>query len=687
MPGCKTAEREIDEESIGNHIWQAGDSTSSHRNLDAVEVNHEFDDRLNSNPNNGTNRNHSPDYDSAEYIYTNIAETRETVTNEHNYHEPLAYKDYLCDVNIEYNSGSNRSGNCINCKGSFKLKYLPYLMPVASLNISQADQYFSAVSNNIREEHQNDGGSSSNCSSSIFIDFPSSSPQLDVTKTTSAFLGDSEHVPISPNRRRRVVLELISAKLSQSTHYVSSVLPPTSTQVVKLTPLRRPSSSSSTPPQSPIPSSNNRSRLSFPILTPNRQLSRNSSQIDLSNSAPQSPQLVPSLSANPAPPAVSSKRFVNYTLLIRTLPGLDVHPTVIERRFSDFSSLYRGLKLHEPYGNLVDHQVDFPKKVYIGNYSLVNIAERSIEFAKLLNLCISEVDLQCSIPFVSFLLDKELREAHRLTMFGDPEDVQALIETVYNILLKLYLRDIQIAGPDGFASEMSILYNNTGPKQSISPTCHPSSPINGLGKNGGGHQSPLSPSQSAVLTPQKAITKPTSIGMTPPWLSRMSSTAINQRILATFAILFLNYSKTANHSQLREVARVFSILLEDSMFVASFNDERFLKLLKTCLNFILIIDPLHSNIGHGILDNRRRIFLDRKLSEIGSSHNGESQVNSNVSNGDSMQDDTNHVNGRLDLLSISGDSLDTSRAEFNLAALIRNKDFCSFQDGKFTNKR
>lgn len=147
--------------------------------------------------------------------------------------------------------------------------------------------------------------------------------------------------------------------------------------------------------------------------------------------------------ANSATPLTTSKRFVNYTLLIKTVPKLDKNPTVIERRFSDFSTLYQSIKSIQSLSHLLGNGFNFPKKVIVGNFSFPNIADRSKEFARLLKLCMDQDELLHSAPFVSFLLDKELKEAHTIITTADPEDVLTLIETAYRIETKIYMPNLQ----------------------------------------------------------------------------------------------------------------------------------------------------------------------------------------------------------------------------------------------------
>lgn len=358
-------------------------------------------------------------------------------------YEPLGTPYYLYDVNIEYSPGGRRS-HMPSERHSFKLKCLPYMIVSSREEYGDNSSNFQQVKQKVRRKN-----SIASSDSNTFDEDQSYShsprtpmehplPTIDVTKATCAFLGNSDYVPSTNFGPRRVVIEIISAKVSQaatlfpnvpqSPGYTSLV----STLAEQESPIRTPSG-----------------RLNSPnglLLTPhqhNRHLGRlaNNNNIKLITSSPSTPNRTPkhTTSSPIHTPPSASKRFVNYTLLIKTVPGLDKNPAVIERRFSDFLLLYQGLKSQESTAKLVDQHVTFPKKVYLGNFSLTNIAERSIEFSRLLNLCVTNDHLLRSIPFITFLMDKELKEAHRLSTCGDPDDVQALLETAHNIEQKLYL--------------------------------------------------------------------------------------------------------------------------------------------------------------------------------------------------------------------------------------------------------
>lgn len=311
--------------------------------------------------------------------------------------EPLGYQHFLRDVNIEFNRGGNHVSLDDN-KYCFKMKFLPYMVRRDEIRGSLKELYSykdAANQENVKDVVQPNHNDTDDCDQDISSrsNDPCSTEDiellkhLDVTQTTCAFLGNSDYVPSDNFRRRRVVLELISAKLSQ-----------------------------------------------------------------------------PQITQTPTP---SSKRFVNYTILIKSAPGLDSRPAVIERRFSDFLLLYQGLKASRAHAEIIDKYVNFPGKVYMGNFSLVKIAERSVEFTRLLNLCMSRQDLLWSKPFISFLIDKELAEVHRLALVGgDPEDAQSLLDTVYHIKQKLYANGMPSSSTSSSSPSSSLDFTRNDNEQS-----------------------------------------------------------------------------------------------------------------------------------------------------------------------------------------------------------------------------
>ncbi|KAG9510685.1 Sorting nexin-20 [Fragariocoptes setiger] len=197
----------------------------------------------------------------------------------------------------------------------------------------------------------------------------------EVVSSRTAFVNgyDPDRVDVPDLSNRNVVIELISAKLSY-------------------------------PPQSNNPS---------PHASPSPTLSGMSS--DRRSTISASP-----VSQIPSTPSLrtqgrTSKRYVSYSILVKLTPGLDRHPSVVERRFSDFLNLFQALRYEPSLARILDYSnINFPKKIIVGNFSANNIAERSVEFERLLHLCVSETKIRHSTAFVSFLFEKELREAQRL---------------------------------------------------------------------------------------------------------------------------------------------------------------------------------------------------------------------------------------------------------------------------------
>lgn len=128
------------------------------------------------------------------------------------------------------------------------------------------------------------------------------------------------------------------------------------------------------------------------------------------------------------------RKYVNYTVLIKRVPGLETKPAVIERRYSDFLSFYLSIKKRHP---LLLKDVAFPKKILIGNFSAEVIAERSMAFQNFLAYSLSVPEIRSSKEFAAFLYYPELQEAKRCLQQIHLEEAANLFENVYFILDKL----------------------------------------------------------------------------------------------------------------------------------------------------------------------------------------------------------------------------------------------------------
>lgn len=564
--------------------------------------------------------------------------------------EPLGYQHFLYDVNIEYSPGGSQSYSTGN-KHCFKMKCLPYM--VQRNDIQRDIRKNSVTSSN-----------SSICDNLTIQDddsILSSDPKyIDVTKATCAFLGNSDYVPNDKLGRRRVVLEIISAKLSQPTIFN--------------VPLSTSSSSLTTVPEQPI------LRLNRAVTTPIRHSGSSITNGRDSNGSSQS------LSSPSAPP-VSSKRYVNYTILIKTAPGLDNHPAVIERRFSDFSQLYQGLKSNESYAKIVDRYITFPKKVYMGNFSLTNIAERSIEFSRLLSLCISNINLLWSNSFISFLLDKELKEAHKLSLCGDPDDVQALIETAYFIERKLFLIRGK-SSPASRASSTSLETSNIAANGNCSslPISKPvnfdaSSIAETISVEGGNFSQPnrstdnLGPSLNS--SPSQSIWDTSEDLERFPRVKTTNLVSLDQRILVTFCMLFLTYYRGENYRELKVAVQEFNQLISNQDFVDSLVSSRHYVTLRACLLFLM-------NVNRGnVIDENQRLWLKRKLEDIdgaqaeldnskGPSVNGENDttLSSSVRTASKKRGSNSEIS--------NGSTIVNRITSGDLTSLLRDRSFCSF---------
>lgn len=451
--------------------------------------------------------------------------------------EPFGYADFLCDVNVEFGPGGKLS-NSISNRQNFKLKHLPYLIPL------QQQQYQKIPQNQSDSpRHQINGSNEQNIdnieldsdhassSSNTTTDFTYNDTKnnnhyngsskknhgrvIDVTEESYAFLGSSDFVPTNHLKNRRVVIELISAKLSQASSYNVPLNGDLNSNRDSNPPLERLDECSLSSQQQlnnrsfndcQINMSRSSSFSSRNSITSGSIPRNSTAQLNTSASFTNS-----SLSQNPNSLVVGNKRYVNYTLLIKTVPGLDKHPTVIERRFSDFSTLYHAIRNQQSLAKLIDNKhLTFPKKVLVGNYSFPNIAERGIEFSRLLNVCMNEPQLQWSAPFTSFLVDKELREAHKIVICGDPDDVLAPVEIAYGIQLKIYL----------------------------------------------------------------------------PFIRERESAPLCKRLLVTIAMLIFTYYRAGNYVELNKTVILFRDLVEWPELVKIIKGGRYYSILSACINFL-----------------------------------------------------------------------------------------------------
>ncbi len=120
---------------------------------------------------------------------------------------------------------------------------------------------------------------------------------------------------------------------------------------------------------------------------------------------------------------------------MKRLPGTDLRPAVIDRRYSDFHFIYENtLKNFHP-SILGDFQ--FPKKVLIGNFKAEVISERTESFHSFLSLIAESDKLLYSEYFYSFLTSEEHNEAVSHIKLGRYKEAVPLLESLFSVQEKL----------------------------------------------------------------------------------------------------------------------------------------------------------------------------------------------------------------------------------------------------------
>ncbi|XP_035222188.1 sorting nexin-21-like [Stegodyphus dumicola] len=130
----------------------------------------------------------------------------------------------------------------------------------------------------------------------------------------------------------------------------------------------------------------------------------------------------------------AKKKYVSYTILVKRAPGLETQPGVLERRYSDFLSLFQTLK--KRYPSLLG-DFPFPKKAILGNFTADVITERSVAFQHFLAFSYSVRELRQSLELADFLYTREIQEAHSMMKLGQFEDSSVLLENIYFVQEKI----------------------------------------------------------------------------------------------------------------------------------------------------------------------------------------------------------------------------------------------------------
>lgn len=129
-------------------------------------------------------------------------------------------------------------------------------------------------------------------------------------------------------------------------------------------------------------------------------------------------------------------KYVKYILEVRYISGNDnddQSPSIIERRYTQFSNLYNALKKDFP---LLISNVEFPKKVLTGNFDGELISRRSIAFAQLLQHICTESKLRTSKAMEIFLQEPELLHAKECLDIKDYNSASVILENSFKLINK-----------------------------------------------------------------------------------------------------------------------------------------------------------------------------------------------------------------------------------------------------------
>lgn len=495
--------------------------------------------------------------------------------------EPLGYRKSIKDITIEFNFGGNKP-YIPNNKHTFKLKCLPYMVQLDTSTIQRLKRSGLSKSSdqNIDVDHSLTGDHyCSDSSIGSFIEISSTDPALDyqlkdiqfvdVTELHSAFLSNSQYVPCdSGNKEKTVHVEIISAKLSE----------PSSSTTSNRSQVNNKTANKIENHEDDGTASNG--------ISERPLLKSKSSQTDLARNNTSIKAL-----------SLTSRPFVNYTLLIKNVPGIDSHPALIERRFSHFASLYNGLKNSPNFCRYIDDNQtgSFPKKILMGNYLLVNIAERCVEFSRLLNICLSIPEITRSQPFVSFLLDKELNEAHSYLINNDVENTQATIEVAFHIAEKLFLNNFM------FNEKKSPLSN------SVSKTSSES-----------GQQQNLIEETAGAEEIVERVSAPSSCSGEPEIndvIQKAATTGLSQRLLVTFCILFTTYIQEGfSDDEFKYHVSKFCDLITSENFLLSIICTKHYVTIRACLLFLLNVN------NEQLVSLEKQLLIKRCLEDVDMAH-------------------------------------------------------------------
>lgn len=107
----------------------------------------------------------------------------------------------------------------------------------------------------------------------------------------------------------------------------------------------------------------------------------------------------------------------------------------IDRRYTDFYNLYTSLKKDHP--DLMT-DIDFPKKVILGNFDNALILARSTGFASFLKSISQEPKLHATRALLNFLQDEEVTKVKQLIDNNEYSYAVSLLENIFRLLNNVY---------------------------------------------------------------------------------------------------------------------------------------------------------------------------------------------------------------------------------------------------------
>ncbi|ENN77449.1 hypothetical protein D910_10836 [Dendroctonus ponderosae] len=139
------------------------------------------------------------------------------------------------------------------------------------------------------------------------------------------------------------------------------------------------------------------------------------------------------------------KKYVIYTLQVRFISGNDdLTPSVIERRYTQFETLYTLLRKEFP---TMFQDIAFPKKVLTGNFDNELITARSTAFEGILKRISQETKLRTSRAMQLFLQEPELSEAKQLLASHSYAAAYEGFQKIFKLLNKV--SDFLLFAPEG----------------------------------------------------------------------------------------------------------------------------------------------------------------------------------------------------------------------------------------------